>query len=134
MKKQLLVIAMALLSNAAHADDLIDPLIQAYGKDNTAVLDLAGQQVVCGYSDVNSEINREQYADKVCQHFGYAASVGHICGMSGDQDESQAKVLTVDPVTGNPIELPFVKEPGRSLGFYSLMICVKEIPPQWRQK
>ncbi|MBK8202280.1 MAG: hypothetical protein IPK68_08200 [Bdellovibrionales bacterium] len=125
MTKQILALALLMVGSIAQADSLVEDLNAQYGEENIAVLELGGRAVVCGYSDVNSDVNQAHYADNVCRHFGYAEAVGHRCGWEAGRDTNFPPItLSVDPVFGRPIAIPFRKEPGRGLGFYSTVICL----------
>jgi hypothetical protein len=126
MTKQILALALLMVGSIAQADSLVDDLNAQYGEENIAVLELGGRAVVCGYSDVNSDVNQAHYADNVCRHFGYAEAVGHRCGWEAGRDANRPPpiILRVDPVFGRPIAIPFREEPGRRLGFYSKIICL----------
>lgn len=133
MPNRLLALLLAVgatlgFTRVAQADELLDGLKSIFGEHNLTVFELTGHKIVCGYSDVNSDQNWDMYADGVCRYFGLAYAVGSTCGASGSTDTFGAKVLTVDPDTQLPLEIPFVAESGRSLGFFGRIICLAKAP------
>ncbi len=88
-------------------------------------LEIEPGTIFAGYGDTDSDVNRIEIADKLCQHFGYLEAGNYRIGFEPNLPEKKVKLLTVDK-QGKPIRYDFYPDRQRMPNTYFEMDCLAQ--------